>query len=164
MPIIQYSPVFEMCTRIANAYEAKTGVDLSGMRPSTATKAFATLEDLGFIIRKTGSLEITIKMLQFVQMPAGRAQLFADSAISMEGFAAFIAILQENAGKRPLLLDLGRQLNDRLGVGWRDGTAETVAKILLDWARHTGHAPGPFTVAKRGKFGSGKDQPELAFE
>ncbi len=164
MPIIQYSPVFEACTRIANAYAAKTGVDLSGLRPSTATKAVATLEDLGFIVRKTGSLEVTSKMFQFIKNQESRAQLFADSVISMEGFAAFVAILQENTGKRRLLQDLGRELNSRLGAGWRDGTAETVAKILLDWARHTGYAPGPFTIARRGKFGVSKDQPELAFE
>jgi hypothetical protein len=28
-----------------------------------------------------------------------------------------------------------------VGHSWKDGTAEPSAKILLDWARHTGLAP-----------------------
>jgi hypothetical protein len=82
----------------------------------------------------------------------------------MDAFAAFVNILQENSGKKPRLLDLGRGLSIRLGAGWRDGTAETVAKILLDWARHTGFAPAPFKVARRGRFGADDPQPELIFE
>lgn len=163
MPIIQYTPVFDACVRIANAYAAKSGVDLSGMKPSTATKAVATLEDLGFIVRKPKSFEVTSKMFQFIQSPESRSQLFADSAISMDAFAAFVTILQENSGKRTRLLELGRRLSDRLGAGWRDGTAETVAKILLDWARHTGFAPAPFNVARRGRFGTEDTQSELIF-
>jgi hypothetical protein len=163
MPIIQYSPVFDACVRIANAYAAKSGVDLSGMKPSTATKAVATLEDLGFIVRKPKSLEVTPRMFQFIQRPESRAQLFADAAISMDAFAAFVDILQANSGKKARLLDLGRRLSLRLGVGWRDGTAETVAKILLDWARHTGFAPAPFNVARRGRFGADDTQEDPAF-
>jgi hypothetical protein len=161
MPGIQYTPVFDACIRIANAYATKSGVDLSGMKPSTATKAVATLEDLGFIVRKPKSLQVTPKMFQFIQTPESRAQLFADSAISMEAFAAFVAILGEDCGRRPRLLDLGRRLSARLGAEWRDGTAETVAKILLDWARHTGFAPAPFTVARKGRIGVNDNQSEL---
>ena len=164
MPIIQFSPVLEACTRIANAYSTKSGVDLSSMKPSTATKALATLEVLGFVVRKTGSLEVTEKMFQFIRVPERRVQLLADAVISMEAFSAFIAILQNHTGKRPLLMDLGRELNARLGAGWREGTAETNAKILLDWARHTGLAPKPFTIARRGRFGRIKSQPSLVFD
>jgi hypothetical protein len=164
MPIIQYSPVFEACTRIANAYAAKTGVDLSGMKHSTATKAVATLEDLGFVIRKTGSLEVTPKMFQFIQKPEHRVQLFADAVISMEAFAQFVEVLQESKDKVIRLLDLGRKLNERLHAEWRDGTSQTVAKILLDWARHTGHAPDRFVKARRGRIGMDNTQPQFAFK
>jgi hypothetical protein len=136
---------------------------MAGIKPSTATKALATLEDLGFIIRKTGSLVITPKMSQFVRQPDHRNQLFADAALGLEVFSAFIAILQDSGTSKLSLLHLGRIVNERFGYNWRDGTAETAAKILLDWARHTGLAPETFARAKRGRFVSAPNQSELSF-
>ena len=60
------------------------------------TKAFATLEDLGFIIRKSGSLGITPKMAEFGRNPDQRVQLFAEAAMGMHAFATFMSILEEN--------------------------------------------------------------------
>jgi Holliday junction resolvasome RuvABC ATP-dependent DNA helicase subunit len=163
MPLIQFSPVFDMCLRVANAFVAGSRIDMAGIKPSTATKALATLEDLGFIIRKTGSLVITPKMSQFVRQPDHRNQLFADAALGLEVFSAFIAILQDSGTSKLSLLHLGRIVNERFGYNWRDGTAETAAKILLDWARHTGLAPETFARAKRGRFVSAPNQSELSF-
>jgi hypothetical protein len=153
MPFIQYNPVFEMCKRISAALQTGNRIDVSGFKPSTITKSLATLEDLGFIVRKRGSFGVANKMAEFGRNPDGQHKLLADAALLMPTFAAFVELLCEQRLENVSLLHLGRELNSRLGHSWKDGTAQTTAKILLAWARHTGLAPEPFAEARRGRFG-----------
>lgn len=153
MPAIQFTPVLEVCGRVAAAWRTGDRVDVSGLRPSTITKALATLEDLGFIVRKRGSIGVTDRMAKFADNPAGQRKLLADAALLMPAFACFVELLHEQLPGSVSLLHLGRELSARLGLAWKDGTTQTIAKILLDWARHTGLAPDRFAEARKGRFG-----------
>lgn len=69
----------------------------------------------------------------------------------MPSFETFVHILGEHGDARCSLLELGSELRSRIGADWTDGTAQTTAKILLDWARHTGLAPSVFERPARRK-------------
>jgi hypothetical protein len=69
LPFIQYSPVNEVAHRIATALATRARVDLSALKPSTISKSLATLEDLGFIVRKPGAITVTSKMRDLAKSP-----------------------------------------------------------------------------------------------
>lgn len=149
-PRIQYSPVEEVATRLVKALQKDGRVDWTGLRRSTIFKALATLEDLGFIIRKTQSIEVLPEGQEFVLNPETRPILFAQGALKMKSFGTFIDILEAHKDIWTTLLELGLELSENLGVDWEESTAKTNAKIMLDWARHTGLAPGVFAETRRG--------------
>ena len=68
----------------------------------------------------------------------------------MNSFSSFIEILKAHQVKGNTLLTLGLELRDELGRKWEENTAKTIAKIMLDWARHTKLAPGVFAETRRG--------------
>ena len=138
LPIIQYSPVIEIARRIVNAMSTRGRVDFSNLKPSTISKSLATLEDLGFVVRKTGALTVTAKMREFAKNPNTSETLFRDAVIQLEAFSTFLQILNEFERRGATHLILGRTLRSRLSQPWKDGTAAIVAKVLLDWARHMG--------------------------
>lgn len=150
--LIQFSPVAEVCSRIADALKTGGRLNWTGLKPSTVSKSLATLEDLGFIIRKTGAFTITDKMRQLVSHPERRTSIFSEAALQVQSFSTFVSILNSHKESGWTLLNLGRELDRRLGHSnqWKDGTAVTMAKILLDWARHTELAPGDFAEVRRG--------------
>ena len=68
----------------------------------------------------------------------------------MPSFSIFIDILESHRFKGNTLLGLGLELKEKLGTNWKDSTAETIAQIMLDWARHAKLAPGVFARIRRG--------------
>ena len=149
-PQIQYSPVEEIAIRLCRALQQESPVDWTGLKKSTIFRALATLEDFGFIERKTQLINVLPKCLEFVSNPEKRPILFAEGALRLETFVEFIAILNAYKDKGNTLLALGLELRTKLGTAWQKSTAEKIAKILLDWARHTKLAPGVFVRVRRG--------------
>ncbi len=150
VPAIQYTPVEKVAERLVQALQGSKRIDWTGLKKSSIAKALATLEDLEFIVRKPRSITVLSRAKQFVSFPEQRATLFAEGALKMRSFVAFVDILREHKDTGRTLSQLGVELRARLSVEWTQGTAETEAKIMLDWARHTMLAPGVFAESRRG--------------
>jgi len=87
---------------------------------------------------------------EFVSNPDRRAPLFAQGALQLISFSRFLKILESHQAKGSTLLKLGLELCDDLGANWKNSTAETMAQIMLDWARHAKLAPGVFAEIRKG--------------
>jgi hypothetical protein len=150
IPRIQYAPVENIAIRLVHALHGDGNVDWTGFSKNTIFKALATLEDLGFILRKTPLIKVLPNAKAFVENPEKRPYLFAEGALKLTSFSVFVEILQWKQVKGSTLLGLGLELKKKLGVNWKKSTLETVAKIMLDWARHANLAPGVFADIRRG--------------
>jgi hypothetical protein len=150
IPQIQYSQIEKMAERIFQALQGDGRVDWTGFGKNAIFRALATLEDLGFIVRRAPLIKMLPKGKEFVQNMDRRPALFAEGALQMPSFPIFIEILESHRFKGNTLLGLGLVLKERLGTNWKDNTAETIAQIMLDWARHAKLAPGVFARIRRG--------------
>jgi hypothetical protein len=150
IPLIQYSPVEDIAIRLVRALHGDGRVNWTGLSKSTIFRALATLEDLGFIVRKMPLIKVLPKAEAFVSNPDKRAFLFAQGALQLTSFSSFIKILESHQVKGNTLLKLGLELGENLGANWKNSTAETMAKIMLDWARYAKLAPGVFTQIRKG--------------
>jgi hypothetical protein len=160
-PQIQYTPVEGVAIRLCQAFQKGGGVDWTGQKKSTIFRALATLEDFGFIQRRTQLIKVLPKCFEFVSHPERRSSLFAEGALKLESFTKFIDILHAHKDKGNTLLALGFELREKLGASWKESTAEKTAKILLDWARHTKLAPGIFAQTRRGPLKGWKKKEDL---
>ena len=160
-PQIQYSPIEDIAIRLCQALQEDGRVDWSGLKKNTIFRALATLEDFGFIQRKTQFIKVLPKCFEFISDPERRPGLFAEGALKLESFVEFIDILNTYKDKGNTLLALGLELREKLGVSWKESTAEKIAKILLDWARHTKLAPGVFAHVRRGPLKGWKKKKDL---
>ena len=158
IPKIQYSPVEDVAIRLVRALHGDGRVNWSGLRKNTIFRALATLEDLGFIARKTPLIKVLPKGEEFVSHPDRRPLLFAQSALQLTSFSSFIKILELHKDKGNTLLKLGLELGENLGTNWKDSTAETIAKIMLNWARHAKLAPGVFAEIRKGPITGWKNK------
>ncbi len=114
------------------------------MGPSTRQKALLVLEDFGYITRKSGSITVLLTLKPFGQPDFDVPKALGDAALKIASFREFIGILSNDTGKKKSHLELGRLLMVGMNSEWSDGTAQTTSKILMDWARHTGLARGPY--------------------
>jgi hypothetical protein len=154
---IQYKPVEKMAERIVGAVKENSKIDFTGFKKTTIAKSLATLEDLGFIIRKTNSIKVLSKLIEFKLYPEKRSSIFAEGALKMKSFATFIDILKTHEkDMQPTLQKLAMELKEKLGVDWEYNTAETNTKIMLNWARHTNLAPKIFAEAQKGRWKGSK--------
>jgi hypothetical protein len=158
IPCVQSEPIARALGRIYDALTMRKRIDWSGFKESTRRKALVSLEDLGFISREKKSIRVAPELRRFVEEPHNQSQLFAERALKMPAFGAFVQILREHENTGASLSTLGAAIRGRLGVDWKDGTAETNAKIMLDWARYAGLAPDAFTRARR-RSPPSKDNP-----
>ncbi len=149
-PQIQYSPVEKMAERLFQALQGDGRVDWTGFGKNTIFRALATLEDLGFIVRRAPLIKMLPKGQEFVQNIDKRSALFAEGALQMPSFSIFMEILELHRFKGNTLLGLGIELKEKLGTSWKESTAENIAKIMLDWARHAKLAPGVFARIRKG--------------
>ena len=150
IPQIQYPPVEDIAIRLVRALHGDGRVNWTGLSKSTIFRALATLEDLGFIVRKTSLIKVLPKGEEFVSNPDRRALLFAQGALQLTSFSSFMEILESHKVKGGTLLELGLELCDKLGTNWKNSTAKSIAKIMLDWARHAKLAPGVFAEIRKG--------------
>ncbi len=149
-PRIQYEPVENIAVRLVHALKEDGRVDWTGLHKNTIFRALATLEDLGFILRKAPLIRVLPRAKAFVENPNKRPFLFAESALQLASFSVFIDILKSKQIKGGTLLELGRELQEKLEENWKESTSETIAKIMLDWARHANLAPGVFAKIRKG--------------
>jgi hypothetical protein len=149
-PRIQYAPVENVAIRLVHALQEDGRVNWAGLHKNTIFKALATLEDLKFILRKAPLIKVLPRAKAFVENPENRPFLFAEGALQLVSFSVFIEILKTRQIKGGTLLELGRELQEKLGENWKESTSETIAKIMLDWARHTDLAPGVFAKIRKG--------------
>jgi hypothetical protein len=146
VPRIQYSPVERAAIRLVEALTRENRIDWSGFERSTVFKSLLTLEDLGFISRKTQAIEVLPRGIEFATDPARRRELFAEGALRMKAFSAFVEVLEQHRDMWLSLPELGEVIREKLGTDWKVSTATTNAKIMLDWARHAGLAPGVYAT------------------
>jgi hypothetical protein len=149
-PRVQYAPVENIAVRLVHALKEDGRVDWTGLHKNTIFRALATLEDLGFILREAPLIRVLPRAKAFVENPNKRPFLFAESALQLASFSEFIDILKAKQIKGGTLLELGRELQEKLEENWKESTSETIAKILLDWARQTNLAPGVFAKIRKG--------------
>ncbi len=149
-PRSQYAPVENIAIRLVHALQGDGSVDWTGLRKNTIFRALATLEDLGFIHRKMPLIKVLPKAKAFVENPDKRPFIFAEGALQLTSFSIFVEILKSKQAQGSTLLELGHELQERLGANWTKSTSETIAKIMLDWARHANLAPGVFAEIRKG--------------
>ncbi len=148
---VQYAPVEAVVERIAQAAAAQRAPEWTDFRKSTASKALRVLTDLGFLRRQGPSLILEPIALSFYRADAkSRGKIIGEQVLRDRAFAEFVAILNDEATGLLSNRSLGKALSSRLHLHWGDGTAETQAKIMLDWARQTGLAPARYASARRG--------------
>lgn len=154
IPCIQYRPLEKAVIRIAQAVQNNTPIDWAGFKKSTRTKVLITLEDLGFISRKAQSIELLPRGLEFASNPERRPKLFAEGALQVRAFTAFVEVLQECNCESPSLKQLAMELKFKLGANWKESTAVYNTKIMLDWARHANLIPTNMRVGRKRGQGS----------
>jgi hypothetical protein len=149
-PRVPYAPVEDIAVRLVQALQGDGIVDWTGLSKNTIFGALAALEDLGFVQRKTPLIKVLPKAKAFFAHPDQRPQLFAEGALQLRSFSVFIEILKSKQTMGSTLSELGRELRKRLGTRWEQSTSETLAKIMLNWARHANLAPGAFKTIRKG--------------
>jgi hypothetical protein len=150
VPRIQYGPIETVLLRIVHSIVSQTRkVNWEGIKRSTVSKSLAQLEEFGFITRSASSITVLPPAFQFYNSPDDREKLFGDVALKQRTFAVFVDLLQKYHTQGRSLCLLGTELRDSLGFSWTDSTSETNVKIMLDWARRTGLAPGVFKKTMR---------------
>jgi hypothetical protein len=133
-------------------YEAsKTGssmfsISSEGFNKNQLQKAIATLEDFGFVQRKSRFIELNQKLTQFVEQPNLRPEIFAESALKIEPFKVFIDMLNERPNKNRSLMELYSDFEARMGTDWSEVTAKWYMKIFLNWARYSNLAPEAYKL------------------
>jgi hypothetical protein len=91
---------------------------------------------------------VSSQCLEFGRDPKNHAHIMAAGALTVESFYCFVNILRDHAETGLALDELAVVLKRRMGVEWKQGTAEINAKVMLNWARHTGLAPGVFQIVR----------------
>jgi hypothetical protein len=149
---IQFTPVEKLAIEVAGALRG-VKPKYNQFRRTTLSKGFGVLEDLKFLQRsKKGYRVSQLLDEKFLASEEVRRKLFADAILKIDPFCKFLDILIKHSLEGASLSQLGVELRNEIGTDWRDGTAETNAKIMIDWARHTGLAPGVFSESKRGRW------------
>lgn len=108
--LIQFSPVAEVCKRIADALKSGGRLEWSGLKPSTVSKSLATLEDLGFLARRAGAFALTEKMRRLVSEPQQMIEIFSEAALQLPTFSTFVGVLNDHKQSGWSLLNIGREL------------------------------------------------------
>lgn len=151
VPPIQYTPIEETAIRLVDALKQGSKVNWHGFKRSTIAKSLAALEELGFICRNPTSLTLFPIIEDFVNQPQKRTPIFAKAASKIYSFTIFIDILQGHRDKKLSLAELGIKLKEKLDADWKEGTAKTNAKVMLNWARHANFTPGVWSSKWRRK-------------
>ena len=149
IPAIQYGPIEDLAVRLVEAITGSRTIDWTGMPRTTRSKALTGLEQLGLIVRISGRIRVSHDLLEFVENKKERPSIFAERALSIASFATFVKILDGHQSLTWSLNQLGLELRKELKGDWKESTAETIAKVMLNWARHANLAPESFQHKSR---------------
>ncbi len=152
VPAVHFSPVVQVATRLVSAVQRKEAVDWSGISRSTVYKSLSVLEDLSLITRKAQVISVRAACHTFALDSTRRLQMAREAVTKWPIFGAFLGVLTASASKRLTHKDIAERLTERYTVNWKQTTAETNIKIMLDWARHLGLAVGSYGHSARGQF------------
>lgn len=152
VPAIHFAPIVQVATRLISAAQNNSAVDWSGITRSTIYKSLSMLEEMKLISKRATTIQIFPDCYAFVNDENRRLNIAIPAATKWPLFKAFIDILTENKSRRLSNEQLGLALKTKFNLNWTEGTAETNAKIMMDWARHLGLAPGTFMHSERGRF------------
>ena len=136
LPTIQFAPVVQVASRLVTAVQSRERVDWSGIRRSTIYKSLANMEAMGLISRTAQTIVVEPECELFVKDSQRRVQIAQQAVTEWTFFVKFLEILKKNENTKVTQRDLGEELSRECGLDWKPGTAETNAKICLDWARH----------------------------
>ncbi len=161
VPSIHFAPVVQVATRVVSAVRQNEPVDWSGIHRSTLYKALSMLEEMKLISRKSQTISVFILCHTFALDPTRRIEIARSAVSQWPVFSAFVTILIERSSSRLSHKELAILLGEKSDLQWKISTAETNAKIMLDWARHLGLAPGIHAYTDRGQFKSEDPQREL---
>ena len=144
VPTIQYGAIEDVAVKLVEAINGNGKLDWTGIKGSTRTKALEALEELGFIVRKSGRISVSRDLREFVENPSQRTLMFASRALNVTSFGAFVEILERHQLDGLPPSELGLELRRVLGTDWKESTSVANAKVMLNWARNAGMAPGAF--------------------
>jgi hypothetical protein len=163
VPNIQFKPIVEVAERLVQAASSNRVLDATGLTRSAIAKSLGTLEDLGFIVRKTRSIQLTQDLLTFVNDPHSRPEMFGNRALHNKTFREFVSILERHQVTGKTRQELGIELKEILQLDWTDETTLVNVNIMLNWARHADLAPGVFSKRRKRypDLGRDTDQPTL---
>lgn len=142
IPPIQYIPVERVALRLFESLKHRKKINWNGIKPSTIAKVLVALEELGFIRRKSRSILVLVKIEEFGSDPENRHKLFAEAILKMESFNIFLEILDKYKNRKLRLSGLGMKFKEKLKADWKNSTAESNVKVMLNWVRHAKLAPG----------------------
>ena len=157
LPSVQYGAIEKVSIRLVNAVRGSGRVDWSDIPSTTRSKALSCLEQLQFIQRRSGRIMVSTQLQEFVASPDSRTLVFAERAMRIPSFALFVDILNTYEFEGRSLTEVGQDLNRSLNLNWKDSTAEANAKIMMNWARNAGLAPGVFAAGSRSQSKGGMD-------
>lgn len=163
VPSIQFAPVLQVATRIVSAAQGNVGVDWAGLKRSTIHKALSMLEEMQLVVRKSNTLHVSEECHAFVLNPDRRCEIAKTAARRWPIFDTFLSVLNESVPRSLPHAKIAEALVAKTGVAWKPGTAETNAKIMLDWARHLRLAPKPHADTHRGQFKASPKVVQLSF-
>lgn len=159
LPNIQFAAVTQVACMLTTAVQNKQRVDWSKFKRSTIYKSLASLEEMRLIRRTSGTIMVLPECEDFAVDPESRLAIARKAVVEWPLFGRFLEVLARDGTANVTQRRLGETLSEECGLGWKPGTAETNAKICLDWARHLDLAPPRFAHSHRGRFR--KRQPEM---
>jgi hypothetical protein len=152
VPSVHFMPVVKVATRLVSAVQQNEPVDWSGIRRSTMYKALSMLEEMGLISRQAQTILVLPECKAFALDSSSRVRIAHAAVSQWPLFSAFLNILAERSEELLSNKQLAELIASKFDLNWKESTAETNAKIMLDWARHLGVAAGVHAHSTRGQF------------
>lgn len=152
VPSIHFAPIVQVASRLISALQNNTAVDWSGISKSTIYKSLSVLEEMKLISRRSTSIRVAPECNAFVNDLNKRVKIASECVLKWPIFKDFVNIIIDNKFTRLSHSHLGKILQKRNHLHWKEGTAEVNVKIMMDWARHLNLVPGEMKYSSRGRF------------
>jgi len=150
-PSVHSSQIEKSAVSLYKASKSGSSIPSEGLKKGKFQKTVAALEDLGFVQRKSRSIELKPKLAIFVENPEARSKIFAESALEIEPFKVFIDMLNEKPDENKSIKELYCDFETRIGADWSENTGTWYIKIFLNWARYSNLAPKAYKLKQKRK-------------
>lgn len=154
VPLIHFAPIVQVASRLTSAAQRNEPIDWSGISRTSIYKSLSMLEEIKLISRKSTTIYVSPECYDFVSDRQKRTEIGKKCVNQWPIFNDLMVIMNDNRFMKLPLKQIGQLLIAKCNVDWKATTAETNAKIMLDWARHLGLAPGTYAYSFRGRFKS----------